>query len=135
MNLSQPFFQWAEQAHPEWNGDFRTLDCTQFPGLSALETACKTRINADLSPEELEGFLLCMAIDNEDEEILDACKRFGSPAFLHRLLSAGVVHPLPDVRWQMAELLRYAPSAKAKFLPQLLSDVDEYVRKRATNIS
>ena len=104
----------------------------EFPGLDAVRKCCTDRINTDLTKEELENFLLCMAVDNEDEEILDACKALGTAGFLAGVLEAGVDTPQPMARWQMAELLRRGDIPNREgLLRKLCRDPDEYVRRRA----
>jgi hypothetical protein len=91
-------------------------------------------VNASLTDEEINTFLFCMALDSEDECILDACKESANPEFLSELVRVGVTFPYSEARWQMAELLRGNIPHKTQYLLMLLADSDRYVRKRANNV-
>ena len=110
------------------------MDPLVYPVFGELRNACISLINTPLSEEESDAFLFCMALDAEDERILDACKEQANTEFLHLLLSKGVSFVQSDTRWQMAELLRKDVPDRQYFLQTLLSDSHPYVRKRASNI-
>lgn len=136
--LAQEFWAWTGLPQEVWGrADIGKLPVPpeEFPGLDAMRKYCTDRINTDLTKEELENFILCMAVDNEDEEILDACKAQGTAEFLAEVLEAGVDALQPMARWQMAELLRRGDIPnRAELLRKLCRDPDEYVRKRAENL-
>lgn len=110
------------------------LDPLSFPEFETLRNLCISSINNPLSSEEADAFLLCMALDSEDECILDACKEFADELFLCTLLPVGVSFSQSQTRWQMAELLRKNIPDRAAYLQTLFSDSDSYVRKRAHNV-
>ena len=112
-----------------------TLDPLCYPGYEEMKNICIASINKQLSDQEFDAFLLCMALDEEDECILDACKSFADIDFLCTLISKGVSFPQSGVRWQIAELLRMDIPNKNQYLTVLRSDTHPYVRKRAYNVA
>ena len=77
---------------------------------------------------------LIMALDNENEDVLDYAADNASNALVLELVSLGVTFPQPNTRWQIAELAyRRRPNGFEDFLKLLLCDPDSYVRKRAGN--
>lgn len=136
-SLVQEFWVWTQLPAAQWNkADISKLPVQpeEFPGLSAMRSCCISRINTPLSEEDLDKFLLCMAVDNEDEEILDACIETGTAEFIGAVVRAGARHPQPMARWQMAELLRRELPNREDLLARLSRDADAYVRKRAENV-
>lgn len=136
-SLVRDFWVWTQLPSIKWNNvDISKLPVPveEFPELSSMQTCCISRINTPLSEDELNKFLLCMAVDNEDEEILDACREVGSMEFISGIIQAGVNHPQPMARWQMAELLRRDIPNRKNYLIQLCCDANAYVKKRAENV-
>lgn len=132
IDMVSSFWMWSNGR----NDYTQTLPCNSFhfPQFEQLCNLCISLINSPLSADEANAFLMSMAIDSETEKILDACKEYANPDFLHMLLTAGVTFPQHETRWQLAELLRKDIPDKNLFLGILLSDPNSYVRKRATNI-
>lgn len=130
------FWKWTGRAECLKNTDISMLsvDPTDFPLLSEMVQTCTKFVNKPLSDEEVDAFLICMAIDNECECILDHCKTCADHAFLLRVIPQGIIHPQSEARWQMAELLRQNIPGREKFLSKLLADADSYVRQRARNV-
>ena len=83
----------------------------------------------------MELFLVGLAMDAENEDILDACKDRAGVTFVSDMLCAGVFHPQSEARWQLTELLRKEIPQREHYLHILLADPDAYVRKRAGNIA
>lgn len=135
--LVEQFWVWTGLPRDKWGvQDIGKLDtpAEEFPRLFQMQRACIERINTTLSEKEMEDFLTCMAVDNEDEEILDACKDGGSVSFLAGLVRAGLTHRQPMARWQAAELLRWEIPGGAEALEKFRQDPDPYVRRRAEQI-
>ena len=134
LSLLEEFWAWTELS-PEkwWQTDLCCIaaDPVLFPKSGAICNVCMELINKDLSSDEIFLFLMGLAINSEDEDILDQLRKTGSDAFIVSLLSAGINHPQSDARWQLAELLRRDISNRMHYLGQLLHDPDEYVRRRA----
>jgi hypothetical protein len=130
------FWDWAEIPQSKRILDINrfSVDPVEFPMLEQMQRACIACINNDLPVQELDAFLMCLAIDNESERILDACKSQANELFLHQLISNGVNHPQSGARWQIAELLRRDIPDRERYLKMLLQDKDAYVRKRAGNV-
>ncbi|MBP5780095.1 MAG: hypothetical protein J6X34_02535 [Clostridia bacterium] len=106
-----------------------------FPLWDAMIAETVDLINGSVEDEiSIDGILTAMALDNETEDILNYIAENGSESFICRLIERGAVHLQPHARWQCAELIkRRKPSNGRKMLSILLSDRDEYVRKRAQN--
>lgn len=106
-----------------------------FPGFCDMVSICIAYINQTLTNEEMDDFLFCLALDSEDEDILDKCKQKGNEDFLTALVERGISYPQIDARWQIAEILRRPLANREHYLRILLEDKDEYVRKRAKNVA
>lgn len=135
--LIEEFWKWTGLPREKW-GQFDIaglpVDVTTFPRLGEVCDACIRCINKSLSREEMELFLVGLAIDAEDEDILDACKDRAGVTFVSDMLCAGVSHPQSEARWQLTELLRKDIPQREHYLHILLADPDAYVRKRAGNV-
>jgi len=136
ISLVDSFWKWTGYEERYKVCDISTLpiDPVDFPLLHEMRTQCDTLINQALSPKEIDAFLVCMAVDNEAEWILDACKKSANNDFLETIVSAGVCYPQMEVRWQIAELLRRNIPNRISYLTTLLADAHPYVRKRAYNV-
>ena len=131
--LLEEFWMWTG-LFPEkwWVTDITNLpdDPVLFPKHGDLCNTCLELINKPLSAEKQSDFLLALALDDEDEDILDQLKENATEAFLVSLLSQGISYPQSAARWQLAELLRRDIPERAFYLNQLLLDPDEYVLTR-----
>lgn len=135
--LLRDFWVWTELPEDRWGTtDLRAIsvDSVEYPGIGGLCDECIRKINGDLSDEEMNMFLMGMAIDSEAEAILDACIREGTDEFLCRVVKAGIGFPQVDTRWQLAEILRREVPDRDKLLGLLSADPHPYVRKRAENV-
>lgn len=112
-----------------------SVDPLNFPQLHEMVQVCVGLIDQPLSEEELDAFLMSMALDHEDERILDYLKANAGQTFIVQLLSRGVRHPQSNARWQMTELLRKPIPGRLEYLSILLADSHPYVRKRAENVA
>ena len=130
------FWTWTGYADRYRGCDIEKLpiDPFNFPLLCQMQQACIDLINKQLSSAETDAFLMCMAIDNECECILDACRKSADESFLLMLVSAGIRHSQPQARWQVAELLRTDIPDRIQLLNLLSRDEDPYVQKRAKNV-
>ncbi len=83
----------------------------------------------------LNNILMVLALDNEREELLDYLSSYDvSQSFCVKLIEAGLSHPQPNARWQIAVLARRRLKNDAlPYLNVLMNDVDCYVRKRTQN--
>lgn len=76
-----------------------------------------------------------MALDNENEDILDYIVENAGDEYVEVLIQSGVYSPFFHTRWQIAEVLgRRHPTNWADFLEALSKDSNAYVSKRARNI-
>lgn len=105
-----------------------------FPELEQLRMLCYACECGEISDSDIEDYLTCMALDNEEEYILDHCAEHASVAFVERIACAALTHPQWHARWQIAELLRRRDIPKREALLSALSrDPHAYVRQRAKN--
>lgn len=135
IDLVDEFWKWLG-CKGDWNrNDISqlSLDPFSFPRFEELCQLFISKINTPLSDAEMNAFLFCMALDNEDESILEACKEIAGNDFLSKLLSAGITFPQRETRWQMTELIREDTPERECLLEILLHDENAYVRKRAAN--
>lgn len=134
--LLENFWEWTGLDQEKWNKvDFNDagVDPVDYPLLGEMCQICMGLINKELSSDEMNHFLTALAIDNEDEDVLYACKTRGTDDFLYRMALCGITHRQSDARWQIAELLHLPIRDRNRLLKILLSDSHAYVRKRAEN--
>lgn len=133
--LLRDFWEWAGISSEEYASSVNTdLEPFYYPLFSELRESCKDMINTSLNGKEMDAFLTCMALDEEEETILDWCKNIANDSFIEALVYSGCHHAQPNARWQIAELLRCrnVPNRKT-VLAFLTTDSHYYVRKRAQN--
>lgn len=131
------FWKWTKI--PEnmwWRVDLRTLklDMTAFPQYWDVCNLAIGKINRMDTDYDMDLFLMALAINSEDEDILDACMDYGTDQFIQRVVKAGVTFTQSETRWQIAQLLRREIPGREDLLSVLCSDEDEYVRKRANSV-
>lgn len=82
----------------------------------------------------ITNVLTAMAIDNEEESILDYLTEKANDEYINSMICHLVTHEQPHARWQGAELIaRRNPRGGIYILNQLLHDKNSYVKKRASN--
>lgn len=120
-NFSTDGFTYADEKEPFY-----------FPGLSEMRKLCYECENGILSEKEAEDYLTCMALDNEEEYILDHCAECAPDEFILTIAQASLNHTQWHARWQIAELLgrRKIPQWEV-LLYRLSQDSHPYVRQRA----
>lgn len=136
VDLVDSFWEWTECSEDHRGCDITQLsiEAVEFPLLHEMQNCCAKLINHPLTDEELDAFLMCMAVDNECECILAVCKTQANDDFVYQIVSTGIQHSQSQTRWQMAELLRRNILNGDVFLKSLMCDMNEYVRKRALNV-
>lgn len=135
-SLVDDFWRWTGLENDQWyltDISMLNVDPLYYPNFDELRRICISNINKPLSDVEANLFLLCMGLDNEEERILDNCKKMGNVNFLERIISLGVSFPQWETRWQIAELLSVLLPIGSQYLKILLEDSNAYVRKRAAN--
>ena len=135
--LSQ-FWKWAGYDALNFSADgFTCADEKEpfyFPGLSQMRKLCYECENGMVSQKEAEDYLTCMALDNEEEHILDHCAEHATDEFILSIAQASLNHPQWHARWQIAELLGRRKIPQQEILLYSLSqDSHPYVRRRAKN--
>ena len=99
-----------------------------------MRKRCYDCENGLWSDREAEDYLTCMALDNEEEIILDHCAENAPDEFVERIAQASLNHPQWHARWQVAELLgRRRIQRGEMILGVLAQDSYPYVRRRAEN--
>mgnify|MGYP000056639152 CR=1 FL=1 len=137
--LLYDFWKWAEITPQEYAEKGIPLMSEKaefnYPHFGELiDYAEMLLLHQKLSKEEMTDALTIMALDNENEDVLDYAADNASNALVLELVSLGVTFPQPNTRWQIAELAyRRRPNGFEDFLKLLLCDPDSYVRKRAGN--
>lgn len=135
--LIHDFWVWAELPEDQWDKTdlfYVTPDPDWFPRMGDVCSECIKKVNHALLPDEIDAFLFGMAINAEDEDILDYCKAFADESFIRMIVSRGVIFPQSEARWQLAELLRKDIEGQLDYLSILQNDPNEYVRRRAQNV-
>ena len=136
VNTVESYWKWTG-LYGNWvdeDIDMQACDPLSCPEFERLKQICISSINQSLSRDEINAFLFCMALDTEDEHILDACRELATVSFVSDLLQIGVTCAYAEARWQMAELLRMDIPKREQHLRTLLYDSDFYVRKRTHNV-
>lgn len=111
-----------------------TVSPFYFPDFDRLRGMCKQIINQELSAEDIDDFLTCLALDSEEELLLSWCIETGNDVFIDTIIKHGSVHLQPEARWQIAELIRVRyTNNRLKFLQVLCNDSNAYVKKRSCN--
>ena len=133
------FWSWAGYDARSFSADgFACVDEKEpfyFPELSEMRELCYACESGILSAREAEDYLTCMALDNEEEYILDHCAQCAPDDFILSIAQASLGHVQWNARWQIAELLgrRRMPQAE-ELLDRLSQDSHPYVRRRAKNM-
>ena len=88
--------------------------------------------NGDFAKDIAEVMLTVMALDNEDEKLLDECEIILSDKALEYVAQSALEHRQWQARWQVAELLgRKHERIWEKFLLKFINDSNKYVQRRA----
>lgn len=133
--LLDEFWSWIcltpqEYAMESVNRDFEEY---MFPNWMEIMRVSKQTVTlALLDNDSLSSLLSAMAIDNEDENILDFVILKGTNQFIEKLIEIGVSHLQPHARWQCAEVIRRRlPENGRTILKKMQNDPVPYVAKRA----
>ena len=116
----------------EYTNDHMEFD---YPKFEMLKKMAFKIIDSDImDDDQIYDVLTVMAIDNEEECVLDYIEENSSSEQLQRIVAIGVSHMQPNTRWQVAELVfRRCPKNYIDFLRQLSNDSHFYVKQRANN--
>ena len=127
------FFHWLRLTPEEYARREDDLEEYIFPQWDALISAAEAVI-AQESTEFADELWTAIALDNEQENLLDALSDHASDDYLDRLILSAPAHPQFNARWQAAELIRRRPTPNGRSVLQLLCrDEHLYVAKRAHN--
>ena len=110
-----------EFAFPQWN--------------ELLKQAENSIVNEHLDNSSMDNVLVVMALDNENEDILDYIVDNTSHMYINKFVRHGMRTPFSHARWQIAEILgRRKPLGWEEHLLTLCADKNQYVAKRARHI-
>ena len=136
----EKFWQWSKLTPEEYaqngmrqkNGEFED-SFLLFDEMIAYAYAMIDTSITDLS--EIDDLLTILALDNEEECVLDYITEHSSKVQLDRIIARGLFHAQPNARWQIAELLsRRKPEKYLDFLQVLANDEHSVVRQRALHL-
>lgn len=100
-----------------------------------LKQAEASILNDCLDDSAVDNVLIVMALDNENEDILDYIVDNASPMYIKKIVLKGMHTPFSHARWQIAEILgRRKPLGWKDHLLMLCADKNHYVAKRAYNV-
>lgn len=130
------FWEWANISPAQYAQHGLSREEGDYPHFKELTDYAERIINSDqYTAQEIEEVLLIMALDNEDEDILDYLTAHCSEDKLEQVVMQGMMSIQPNARWQIAELIyRRTPAHFKEYLLMLSQDPDSYVRKRANNL-
>ena len=130
------FWTWAKTTPVEYaqNG-LNAKSEFEFPLFEhLLDYAEKTCVKESVSKQEVDDVLTILALDNENEDLLSYMQKIPDAKRICLFIEAGIDHPQPSARWQIAELTyRVKPVKYIEYLQSLSADSDPYVRKRSNN--
>lgn len=132
--LLKLFWNWLGASAEEYAKNFsKNYEEFMFPHWDKLITETKNVISTE-EESQIYNILTMMAIDNEEETILEYISDNSSAAFVDLLIQVIPQHIQPHARWQGAELIRRRLTAHGPvILKQLSQDENDYVVKRAKN--
>ena len=135
----EAFYSWAGSINP--GGEYDPVqvhidDVYLYPRwddiLHLTYEAVKILSNKYACSELIEIVLQVMALDHEDEDVLDRCEEELHAEAALNLTKYGVEHPCFETRWQIAEFIRRKNDPLLKdYLVFLLKDTHTYVQRRA----
>lgn len=127
------FFHWLGLTPEEYARREDDMEEYMFPQWDVLISAAKAVI-AQESTEFADELWTAIALDNEQEILLDTLSDQASDRYLDCLILSVPAHPQFNARWQAAELIRRRPTPNGLSVLQLLCrDEHPYVAKRARN--
>jgi len=140
--MLEDFWKWSGITPEQYANDSRALErCIgmlefDYPNYPELIQYGKDIINRrSISIQQMDDLLTILAIDNEDEDILDYIVDHLSLSNLLQCIKQGINHIQPNARWQLAEIIsRRKPLNARIYLEKLCCDSNDYVRKRARNV-
>ena len=134
------FWKWSGISPEEYSSNGMNQNRGQFedefPFFKELILYAVGVINNNVLDElSIEEVLTIMALDNEDEYLLEYIVDNSFDEQFDRIIKLGVVHSQFNARWQIAEIIfRRKYTGFKKYLLKLSQDDHPYVRKRALNL-
>jgi hypothetical protein len=132
------FWIWQEFTPQEYASGVKYLKCEEFyyPHWANLmlfaDRSIKLIKDGERSPVLINLLLEIMAIDNEDEIVMEHCEQLLDTEAIKFLCQVALDFPMHETRWQIAELLGRSNSDNCKkFLLLLIKDENKYVQRRA----
>ncbi|MDP4145722.1 MAG: HEAT repeat domain-containing protein [Bacillota bacterium] len=132
------FWEWQGLTSEEYISGVKYLRCEEFyyPRWINLTQYAEKAIGilrrGERSPILINLILEIMAIDNEDETVMENCEQLLETEYLKDLSEAALRFPMYEARWQIAELLGRNNNDNCKrFLIDFVQDEHKYVQRRA----
>lgn len=127
------FFHWLGLTPEEYARREDDMEEYMFPQWDVLISAAEAVITQE-STEFADELWTAVALDNEQEVLLDTLSEEASDGYLDRLILTAPAHPQFNARWQAAELIGRRPTPNGRSVLKLLCrDEHPYVAKRAQN--
>lgn len=132
------FWIWQELTPQEYSSGVKYLKCEEFyyPHWDNLMLFADRSIrlikDGERSPVLIKLLLEIMAIDNEDEIVMENCEQLLDTEGIKLICQVALEFPMYETRWQIAELLGRSNNDNCKkFLLLLIKDENKYVQRRA----
>lgn len=137
-NELNKFWLWSSQTAYEyakhvWKKEQEEWEYQNWDILMKLtQDAIEAIANGEENKELVDCILETMALDNEDEIVLDECEEKLHNNNLLYLSSIAILHEQSEARWQVAELLGRCKNENVTgLLIKLIDDENKYVQRRA----
>lgn len=137
-NELENFWLWANQTSYEYAKHIwkQKQEEWEYPNWNRLMNltieVIKDINNGEKSKQLVDCILEVMALDNEDEQILDECEGRLTYNDMSYIVPVAIVHMQSEARWQIAELLgRYKNLNASEYLRRFVEDENKYVQRRA----
>jgi HEAT repeat protein len=132
------FWEWQELTSEEYASGKKYLKCEEFyypKWINLTEYADKAIEmirQGDKSLILINLILEMMAIDNEDEIVMENCEQLLETEYIKDISEAAKRFPIYEARWQIAELLGRSDNDNCKrYLLDFVRDEHKYVQRRA----
>lgn len=133
------FWNWSGIAFDKYDKQSSTLDETLYDEWDNLISLTREAVMLlKVVPQKkdidilVKSILEVLALDHENESLLDFCEKELESTELEWLIRASILFPLYGSRWQMAEVIRRKKNKGwLKYALILTNDSNKYVQRRA----
>ncbi|GIP20641.1 HEAT repeat domain-containing protein [Paenibacillus sp. J22TS3] len=137
QNKLADFWDWSGIKADIYDNQCTTIDETlyiEWDNLISLTQEAVMILKSNSQKKEMlvKPILEVLALDHENESLLDFCEEELGPTETECLIKASISFPLTGARWQMAELIgRKREKGWLKYVLLLTNDSNKYVQRRA----